>query len=124
MTSLVLYLPLRLISEANNRDPWPVQRARAREQKDLVRMALTPRMRAPDLLGAPAYRVLITRIGKRKLDGDNLQRSAKAVRDGIAKVLEIDDGDDRIRWDYAQSIGERFGVRIEIAALSAAEKAG
>ena len=57
--------------------------------------------------------VTLTRIGARKLDSDNLARSMKAVRDGIADALGIDDGSDRIEWKYAQEKG-KYAVKVTI----------
>lgn len=63
--------------------------------------------------------VTITRVGKRKLDSDNLARSAKAVRDAIASNFGIDDGDEgekdsRWDWRYKQEIGKEYAVKIEL----------
>lgn len=116
---IVLTLPMRLVSTLNQREHWSKKAKRHREQRSLVAMAVRPRlMMALPLLHAARTSgvvVTITRIGKRKLDGDNLQGSAKAVRDSIADALEIDDGDDRITWRYEQEIGKAFAVRISIA---------
>ena len=57
--------------------------------------------------------ITLTRIGIRKLDGDNLQRSFKSTRDGVADALGIDDGSDRIEWKYAQEKG-KYGVKVTI----------
>ena len=60
----------------------------------------------PDCKGLPPPCVItITRIGPRKLDSDNLAGSAKHVRDGVADWLGIDDGDERLTWEYAQRSG-------------------
>lgn len=90
--------------------------------------------RAALLLGAvPAavgpMRVTIRRIGVRDLDGDNLEGGAKALRDGIAAGLGVDDKDarhgGRVEWLYEQERpaerrrGEaRYGVRVTIEALT------
>ena len=61
--------------------------------------------------------ITITRIGPRRLDSDNLAASAKHVRDGIADWLEIDDGDERLTWNYAQASDGRgryaVGIRLQ-----------
>lgn len=57
--------------------------------------------------------VTIIRIGRRKLDGDNLHYSCKFVRDEIARIIGVDDGSPLYTWDYDQRIGE-YGVEIEI----------
>jgi hypothetical protein len=55
--------------------------------------------------------VLITRIGPRRLDSDNLQAACKSVRDQAAQMLGINDALDV--WLYAQETGV-YGVRVEI----------
>ena len=47
-----------------------------------------------------------TANGLRQLIG-----SLKAVRDGVADALSLDDGDPRLTWEYRQETGP-FGVRI------------
>lgn len=44
--------------------------------------------------------VTIIALRNRKIDDDNLSSGAKALRDSIALTLGIDDGSDRIRWEY------------------------
>lgn len=39
---------------------------------------------------------------RRTLDDDNLSGACKWLRDAIAASLGIDDGDSRLRWEYAQ----------------------
>ena len=60
--------------------------------------------------------ITITRVAPRKLDSDNLARSMKAVRDGIADAFRLDDGDDRLDWRYAQRTGraKEYSVDVEI----------
>lgn len=60
--------------------------------------------------------VTITRVAPRRMDrGDNINGSAKHVRDGIADALAYDDGGDLIEWRYAQEIAKAYGVRVTIA---------
>jgi len=49
-----------------------------------------------------------------RMDSDNLAGSMKAVRDGIADALGIDDGDERLTWKYDQQRASEPGVRVEI----------
>lgn len=55
----------------------------------------------------------------RELDSDNLQGSLKPCRDAIAVTIGIDDGDPRLRWEYAQVVtrGEE-GVIVKIERLN------
>lgn len=141
MNALILEwtLPLRL-SSANEREHHHARARRVREQRSAASIATvqhagpswgctewycpphTPRskprpyVRVTPHPGSPRglLSVLITRIGPRRLDSDNLAISAKAVRDGIAQALGVDDGDETaVRWDYAQERGS-YGVRVRI----------
>ena len=60
--------------------------------------------------------ITLTRVGIRKMDSDNLSGSCKAIRDGIADALEIDDGDERLDWQYRQEVGKVYCVKVEIKA--------
>lgn len=64
-------------------------------------------------LPKPPLVVLITRIGPRKLDDDNLASACKYVRDEIARIIGLDDGSPLYTWQYAQRTG-KYGVDIEI----------
>lgn len=57
--------------------------------------------------------VIITRIGPRRLDDDNLASACKYVRDVIAKKVGLDDGSDQYTWRYEQRIGD-YGVDVDI----------
>ena len=50
------------------------------------------------------------------LDSDNLASSLKAVRDGVADAMGVDDGCSRIQWCYAQRKGKprEYAVLVEI----------
>jgi hypothetical protein len=61
--------------------------------------------------------VTITRIAPCELDDDNLAGSAKAVRDGVADWLGVDDRTKRsgVVWKYEQARdGRAYGVGIRI----------
>jgi hypothetical protein len=65
------------------------------------------------------YEITLTRIAPRKLDTDNLTRSLKAVRDGIADALRIDDGNERLSWHYRQEKRKlkEYSVIVEVTTL-------
>ena len=97
---LTLEMRVKLVSEANQRGHWSRGYQRAKQQKEAVLCAWL-------VLGKPTFkppaRVVITRIGVRTLDTDNLARSAKAVRDEVAeRILQTDDGSPLILWEYEQ----------------------
>ena len=62
--------------------------------------------------------VVLTRIAPRDLDTDNLASGLKAVRDGVADALGMDDGSSRIEWRYAQERRKpgEYAVRVGIRA--------
>lgn len=109
----MIELPLRIESVANRREHWSV---RARRTK-------AHRMAA---LAVPAHPlpcvVTLTRIAPRKLDDDNLASGFKALRDGIADRLGVDDGDARVRFVYRQERGKRkeYAARVTIEPAEAA----
>jgi hypothetical protein len=54
------------------------------------------------LAGGGTIHVEFTRLSTATCDDDNLPSAFKAVRDGIAEALGIDDGSDRYVWSYGQ----------------------
>ena len=109
-------LPIKTVSESNQRGHWAKKARRARQQRDAAYLVIRSAISAgglPD--GLPEHRtIFLTRISPRKLDSDNLSSSLKAVRDGVADALGIDDGDERFEWRYAQERGKVYSVRVEI----------
>ena len=110
-------LPVRTWSEANLRSHWAQRARRAAEQREdallLVRSGLAKRsVRIPAAGGRLTVR--LTRIGPRPLDSDNLTGALKAVRDGVADALKLDDGDPRLEWTYAQRQSREYAVLVEI----------
>jgi hypothetical protein len=100
--SLTFEVPVKLISEANQREHWAIKNKRKKAQQRTVEMVwLAGRYRV-----APPVVVTLTRVGVRKLDSDNLAGSCKHVQDAIAKCMGVDDGDERkVRWVYEQRKG-------------------
>lgn len=66
-----------------------------------------------DVMG-PIQIVLTRRGPTAGLDLDNLQAAFKAVRDGVADWLQIDDGDPRLHWTYRQGRAASWAVVIEV----------
>lgn len=103
----------KLPSCANERGHWK-KTSSAGGKRKLVK-------RQMELRGQPFHElpasVRLTRVAPRPLDGDNLQRAMKAVRDGVADWLGVDDRDERVRWFYAQAVDGRpryQAARIEV----------
>lgn len=67
--------------------------------------------------GTQSLVISLVRYGRLRLDDDNLAGGFKPLRDAIARSLDVDDGDSRIRWQYGQieTRGqEGTAVRIEV----------
>src|SRR5262245_4845030 len=118
---LAFTMPVRVDSETNGREHWTVRSRRKRKQKEAVvaawpttvdeRYGIVVRRKV-----SPPCVVRLIRISSRRLDDDNLREAFKAIRDEIADELNIDDGDERIKWEYAQvPVGHRvYQVRVEV----------
>ncbi len=118
MTPFFVRIPIRLISEANAREHWAVRNKRKKAQQQAVRLAfLSSQFR----VCAPPVDVALTRIGIRKLDPDNLAGSFKATQDEIARLLGVDDGDERaVRWTYGQRCEGTYALEVAIEPRRAA----
>lgn len=99
----------------------PMRRHRhQKRQREAIGWRLTAaKVAKPELPPAPArLQVTLTRIypaGRRRFDGDNLQFGFKAMRDGIADWLEVNDGSDRLHFVYAQEPGQDHVHRVDVA---------
>jgi hypothetical protein len=111
---IIVSLPLRIVSEANARDHWTKSAKRAREQRGVTAFALRPKLTSAVVKPQRMTVVTLTRQGPRSLDSDNLQRALKAVRDGVADALGMDDADPRIEWRYGQERSKTYGVMVVI----------
>lgn len=99
---------LRLVNPLNRRQHWRAVWQRGKRDHRAVSAALC----SVDPVALPAV-VTIVRVGGGTMDGDGLAASAKHVRDACARWLGCDDGDARVRWQYAQERGV-FAVRVEV----------
>ena len=100
---------LRLDATPNGRAHWTATaKKRARERAVLTRAlsGITP--------PAGPWRVVITRIGPRVMDTDNVDTAAKGVRDSIAAWCGVDDGDSAWTWEVRGEVARGYAVRITI----------
>ncbi|KPF66103.1 hypothetical protein IP84_16960 [beta proteobacterium AAP99] len=105
--------PQRLGRGLNDRLHWAARARMAKEQRTRAMRELQVRVSLRANVTLPVT-VTLTRIAPSKgVDGDNLQGATKALRDGVADWLGIDDADPRVTWVYAQERGP-WGVRIEV----------
>lgn len=111
---IVVEIPgLRLVSEANQRGHTRAKAKRVASQRSAITTTL--RVMGGAVVPLPC-RVVITRLAPRTLDDDNLASACKAVRDGVAEWLGIDDRDAQAEWSVAQEKGP-CGVRVEIVSV-------
>jgi hypothetical protein len=94
-----LTTPLRLVSEANQREHWSVKYRRKQDQQSFMWQVLP--LAGRFMQGAAVKLIRLERIG-RKMDSDNAVGAFKHVQDAIAKWLGADDGD--LEWHYEQSV--------------------
>ena len=89
-------VPIRTVSEANQREHWTDRNRRKKSQQEATLLALhgssLGRMMRVAAVGE-GVDVHLTRYASRALDSDNLVGSMKHVRDAIAYWLGIDDGE-------------------------------
>ena len=61
--------------------------------------------------------VRFTRLGPRvgRMDPDeNLRMAFKYVKDAVAEMLGCDDRDPRLKWEYAEEIHPKIGIKIQM----------
>ena len=105
------YIPIRLVSFLNERFHWRKLNQIKNRQKEATRLSMIGKE-----IPLPPLIITITRVGKRRLDDDNLATSCKYVRDQIAEIVGVDDGSSLYTWQYRQrtSADEQYGVEVEI----------
>ena len=109
---LTFEIPVKTISEANSHGHWRVRHKRRQAQRETS--AIYTRQWLEDL-PAPPLSIRLTRLCPVLIrDSDNLPVSMKAVRDGIADAIGIDDGDKRLVWEYGQRRRKEYGVEVTI----------
>jgi hypothetical protein len=117
VNSIDFQVPVRTVSEMNDRSHWSVKMRRKQDQQQQVAVAWQNNLKGRRIQ-LPCV-VKLTRIGPRVLDGDNLQASCKGIRDTIAQKLGADDGSDLIKWEYSQvkNGSKEYGLKISITSL-------
>lgn len=117
----VLEVPIHTVSEANTRGHWGAKNARAQDQRETIKLVASAHLRASAL---PRNLVVkLVRIGVGHLDDDNLRGAFKAIRDGLADFIGIDDKHvDLVRYEYGQEKCPRgeWGVRVEFYPMHSA----
>ena len=115
-------MPLRIHSEQSTAGQWMIKSRIHRQQKKTVISWLTyetMRMRLQIPQGWPLL-FKLTRLGKRKMDSDNLVICMKWIRDALADYFfphlskAVRDEHDLVSWEYSQEIGHEYGLRIDV----------
>lgn len=114
---ITLIVPIKTISESNNREHWRAKWSRAKKQKAYVAIAWRAAKLGP--IELPCI-VTLTRLSPRLLDDDNLRGALKAIRDSVADLLLPGllpgRADSHMEWRYGQEKVNKInmGVRVEI----------
>ena len=121
MSEIEWFLPIFTVSEANSREHWHKKAVRHDMQRRWVKVKF---LQEKPTITLPCQ-ITLTRIGKRKLDSDNLPISMKWIRDAIADNIfpglppgRADD-DERLVWKYDQKITKirELGVIISFKSI-------
>lgn len=116
--TLTFIAPIKLISEANQREHWSVKQKRKKTQQQMLQVFWRNNVKRRVTLPC---KVTLTRVGARKLDADNLAGSFKHVQDQIARELGCDDGSGLVEWAYKQqAIGVRH-YQLQVDVMEASE---
>ena len=107
-------IDMKIVSMANMRMHWAVKAKLVKSQRQKAFNALAS-VAAP--LPLPCT-IVLTRVAPRALDGDNLQSGFKAVRDGVADWLGVDDGSQLVEWQYKQRADGVKNYKVEIEVIS------
>jgi crossover junction endodeoxyribonuclease RusA len=109
-------VPVRTVSELNAREHWARRHKRRAQQRQTVGLVVVGMLAGSKPL--PCV-VVLTRLAPSKgLDGDNLVSSMKAIRDGVADALGVDDADPRVTWQYDQRRSPKGRWSVEIRILT------
>lgn len=105
------FLPIVTSSVTNQRGHWSKHSKRTKEQRYVGKCwmnCVKHKIKMP-------IEVVFTRFAPRMLDpGDNLNSAFKALRDGIAESIGINDRDPAYTWRYEQIKSKEVGVKIEV----------
>jgi hypothetical protein len=115
---MIVELPIHTVSEANVRTHWAAKAQRTKLHRSTAQWQMRAQAGHGFRHPLPCV-VTLTRIAPRELDGDNLQTSMKAVRDGIADWLGVDDRNPQVTWNYAQKKGKpkQYAVTVEVSPI-------
>jgi hypothetical protein len=100
-------IPVKVVSLTNAHEHWRSRQKRAKKERAETWVAFyhaTGRRTRP--VTGPTL-VTMTRVGKNKMDSDNLQGALKHVRDELAVCLGVDDRDPIVIWKCQQLVDRK-----------------
>lgn len=103
---MVIALPLKTVNSLNSREHWGTKAKRVARERRLAYMATPAGLRIP-------IKVTLTRLAPRDMDDDGLSASFKAIRDGIADKVGVNDGSKDIQFRYRQKRAKCYGIEME-----------
>lgn len=116
-------IPVELISP-NVTAHWRAKLRQNRSYKSVVNYELCFNQSLDaikvDIKNGTSIVVALHRHGRKEMDYDNLVYAFKPIRDAIADLLLPGlaagraDGDKRITWEYSQSAGKEYYIRISM----------
>jgi len=106
-------IEMKIVSLANMRLHWAAKARLVKSQRQKTFNVLASVAAPP----APPCTIVLTRVAPRALDGDNLQSGFKAVRDGVADWLGVDDGSKLVEWQYKQRSSSVKVYKVEIEVI-------
>lgn len=112
---LSVALPFRVGSRANDHtsNHWRARAETSKTQRNGTRLVLSARKAQLRALLAQGLVVRVIRIAPRELDShDNLGMSLKAITDGVADFLDVNDRDERVSFVPDAEVGP-WGARVE-----------
>lgn len=120
--SMLTSIPIRTISESNQREHWSRRHRRARAQRREIYLHLRATWCAPPQTPYTTFgpiTITLIRIAPRQLDSGNLEASFKGIQDGVADWLGggFGLGQDRqpgLSWRYSQRCGGTREYAVEI----------
>lgn len=108
--------PIETVSEANTHQYWARKAKRAKTQRAEAHYWCRIKFGLLNIPEDAKIHIQLVRLAPRELDSDNLASAFKAIRDGIADWLKIDDGSKRLHWEYTQEkLSKTRSMKVLIA---------
>lgn len=110
-----MVVPIRTISRVNAEEHPMARARRVRRERDAVLLFWGQRAAT---VPCTVYLTRIAPARAKVLDDDNRPVAVKALRDELARLLGVDDGDARVKWAYPPQEAGAWGVRLTVVSPS------